>query len=132
MRRALSTGGDGAVVVCSVGTERALVARGLIHPVESTLTEQGMAVLAQLQDPTTVEIAAPRTAADLPKGTRVVSSDGRTGTVNGVDVGRVTNPDHRNCGREYVGVELDPVVGMAPGTGRTCLFVDELTIGGAA
>ncbi|MFF3158488.1 hypothetical protein [Streptomyces sp. NPDC057910] len=71
--------------------------------------------------------ATARTAADLPKGTRVTTPEGRMGTVDGYDVGRVNNPDHVNYGREYVGVEMDPIEGAAPGANRTRLFVDELT-----
>lgn len=77
------------------------------------------------QQPTT----AP-TAADLPKGTRVVSPEGRMGTVNGVDVGRVTNLSHghANYGREYVGVDWDAVEGDMGLNRRSRPFADELTI----
>ena len=75
------------------------------------------------QQPTTA-----RTAADLPKGTRVMSSEGRMGTVNGVDVGRVTVPGHVNYGREYVGVNWDAVEGDKGLNRRSRPFVDELTI----
>lgn len=71
--------------------------------------------------------AAARTAADLPKGTRVKDAQGRTGTVNGVDVGRVTLPDHPNFGREYVGVSWDADE-KCPWGDRSRPFVDELHI----
>ncbi|WP_424891816.1 hypothetical protein [Streptomyces sp. XH2] len=69
-----------------------------------------------------------RTAADLPAGTRVMSSEGRLGTVNGYDIGRVTDTDHPNCGREYVGVTWDAVEGDKGCNRRGRPFVDELTI----
>ncbi|MDX2794058.1 hypothetical protein [Streptomyces scabiei] len=72
----------------------------------------------------------PRTAADLPKGTRVSSADGQTGTVNGSDVGRVTNTEHVNYGREYIGVTWDPTESIPWGQ-RNRPFVDELVIEGA-
>lgn len=68
-----------------------------------------------------------RTAADLPKGTRVQGADGRIGTVNGVDVGRVTNTEHVNYGREYIGVGWDADE-KCPWGDRSRPFVDELTI----
>ncbi|NUO43746.1 MAG: hypothetical protein HOV82_17120 [Streptomyces sp.] len=68
-----------------------------------------------------------RTAADLPKGTRVTDTEGRMGTVNGVDVGRVTIPDHENYGREYVGVDWDPDE-KCPWGDRSRPFIDELAI----
>lgn len=73
--------------------------------------------------------AAP-TAADLPKGTRVTSPEGRMGTVNGVDVGRVTNLSHghANYGREYVGVDWDAIEGDMGLNRRSRPFVDELVI----
>lgn len=67
------------------------------------------------------------TAADLPKGTRVTSPEGRLGTVNGVDVGRVTIKGHPNYGREYVGVDWDADK-KCPWGGRSRPFVDELVI----
>jgi hypothetical protein len=67
------------------------------------------------------------TAADLPKGTRVASPEGRMGTVNGVDVGRVTLSDHPSYGREYVGVDWDADT-KCPWGGRSRPFVDELAI----
>ncbi|MFD9868490.1 hypothetical protein ACFXI8_26970 [Streptomyces niveus] len=70
---------------------------------------------------------AARTAADLPKGTRVSYADGRMGTVNGVDVGRVTIPGHVNYGREYIGVTSDPTESVPRGQ-RSRPFVDELTV----
>lgn len=131
MLRALYTGERGEVVACGVRTERALIARGLIHPVGSTLTEKGAALLAELRGQgTAVASTTPRTAADLPKGTRVMSSEGRMGTVNGVDIGRVTNPDHPNYGREYVGVWWDAVEGDMGCGRRSRPFVDELTVVG--
>ncbi|MGK5733207.1 hypothetical protein [Streptomyces sp. URMC 124] len=69
-----------------------------------------------------------RTAADLPAGTRVTSSEGRRGTVNGLDIGRVTNTDHPNHGRKYVGVTWDAVEGDMGLNRRSRPFVDELTI----
>lgn len=75
--------------------------------------------------------AAARTAADLPKGTRVKDADGQTGTVNGSDIGRVTNTEHLNYGREYIGVTWDPTESIPWGQ-RNRPFVDELTIVAAA
>ncbi|MFI6465693.1 hypothetical protein [Streptomyces sp. NPDC050538] len=66
-------------------------------------------------------------AAALPKGTRVRSHEGRLGTVNGVDVGRVTDTDHPNYGREYVGVNWDAVEGDMGCGRRSRPFVDELS-----
>jgi hypothetical protein len=77
---------------------------------------------AVTEQPTTA-----RTAADLPKGARVKDAEGRMGTVNGVDVGRVTLPDHPNYGREYVGVNWDADE-KCPWGDRSRPFVDELTI----
>ncbi|WP_060888045.1 hypothetical protein [Streptomyces caniscabiei] len=71
--------------------------------------------------------ATARTAADLPKGTRVKDAQGRTGTVNGVDVGRVALPNHPNHGREYVGVNWDADE-KCPWGDRSRPFVDELTV----
>ncbi|WP_070015334.1 hypothetical protein [Streptomyces nanshensis] len=68
------------------------------------------------------------TVADLPKGTRIVSPEGRHGATNGVDVGRVNNPDHPNHARAYVGVELDAVPGDMGCNRRFRLFVDELSL----
>lgn len=67
------------------------------------------------------------TATDLPKGARVMDAEGRMGTVNGVDVGRVTLPDHPNFGREYVGVNWD-ADDKRPWGDRSRPFVDELRI----
>ncbi|GAB3169892.1 hypothetical protein [Streptomyces incanus] len=129
MLRALYTGEDGEPVACTASTERALIARELIHPTESMLTPKGAALIAELRAPRVATPKRPaRTAADLPAGTRVTTPEGRTGTVNGYDIGRVANSNHPNYGREYVGVELDPIEGAAPGTGRTRQFVDELRI----
>lgn len=75
----------------------------------------------------TEQPTAARTAADFPKGTRVQGADGRMGTVNGVDVGRVTNTGHANYGREYVGVGWDADE-KCPWGDRSRPFVDELTI----
>lgn len=75
----------------------------------------------------TAEPNTARTAADLPEGTRVRSADGRTGTVNGLDVGRVANAEHPNYGREYVGVTWDPTASIPWGQ-RSRAFVDELVI----
>lgn len=75
----------------------------------------------------TKQPATARTAADFPKGTRVSGPDGRTGTVNGVDVGRVTNTEHVNYGREYVGVGWDKDE-KCPWGDRGRPFVDELVI----
>lgn len=72
--------------------------------------------------------AEQHTAADLPAGTRVMSSEGRRGTVNGHDIGRVTNTDHPNHGREYVGVNWDAVEGDKGCNRRSRPFIDELTI----
>jgi hypothetical protein len=72
-----------------------------------------------------------RTAADFPKGTRVTSADGQTGTVNGYDIGRVTNAEHVNYGREYIGVTWDPTESI-PWGGRSRPFTDELTTVAAA
>lgn len=72
--------------------------------------------------------AEQHTAAGLPSGTRVMSSEGRLGTVNGLDIGRVTDTDHPNCGREYVGVTWDAVEGDMGCNRRSRPFVDELTI----
>ncbi|WFB09539.1 hypothetical protein LRS74_22675 [Streptomyces sp. LX-29] len=131
MLRALYTGEEGQVVACGVRTERALVARGLIHPVESTLTEKGSALLAKVRGQgTAMGSITPRTAADLPKGTRVMCAEGRMGTVNGGDIGRVTNTDHPNHGREYVGVWWDAVEGDMGCNRRSRPFVDELTVVG--
>lgn len=69
----------------------------------------------------------PRTAADFPKGTRVQGTDGRMGTVNGVDVGRVTNTEHVNYGREYIGVNWDKDE-KCPWGDRSRPFIDELVI----
>ncbi|MGW1288388.1 hypothetical protein ACWD4N_33085 [Streptomyces sp. NPDC002586] len=74
------------------------------------------------QQPTTL------TAADLPKGARVTSPEKRTGTVNGVDVGSVTNTEHVNYGREYVGVDWDAIEGDTGCGRRGRPFVDELVI----
>lgn len=68
------------------------------------------------------------TAADLPKGTRVTGPEGRTGTVNGADVGRVAIKGHASYGREYVGVDWDAVDGDMGLNRRSRPFVDELTI----
>ncbi|MGW1071538.1 hypothetical protein [Streptomyces sp. NPDC002537] len=68
------------------------------------------------------------TAADLPAGTHVMSSEGRLGTVNGHDIGRVTNTDHPNYGREYVGVNWDAAEGDKGCNRRSRPFADELTI----
>lgn len=80
------------------------------------------------EDQLRTELATARTAADLPKGTRVVSPEGRMGTVNGVDVGRVTVPGHVNYGREYVGVNWDAVEGDKGLNRRSRPFVDELRV----
>lgn len=82
------------------------------------------------EETTTVNDPKPtaRTAADLPKGTRVTNPEGRTGTVNGVDVGRIAIKGHANYGREYVGVEWDAVDGDMGLNRRSRPFVDELTI----
>lgn len=71
-------------------------------------------------------------AQQWPKGTRVSGQDSqgieRTGTVNGVDVGKVTNSAHPNYGRVYVGVNWDaddkPELGYVI---RNRPFVDTLT-----
>lgn len=133
MLRALYTGENGESVFCGVRTERALIARDLIHPVQSTLTQKGTALLAQLRDCGESKARAlPRTAADLPKGTRVASPEGRLGTALGCWTGRVTNDSHPNYGREYIGVEWDANT-QCPWGERSRPFVDELTvIGGAA
>jgi hypothetical protein len=79
----------------------------------------------------TEQRTATRTAADFPKGTRVTSADGQTGTVNGSDIGRVTNTEHANYGREYIGVTWDPTESIPWGQ-RNRPFVDELTVTAAA
>src|SRR5690349_5747829 len=48
MKAAIRTGRNDSVVYCGTATERALVARGLIHPVNSNLTAAGIKVLAAL------------------------------------------------------------------------------------
>lgn len=135
MLRALYTGEGGGVVACNVRTERALVARELIHPTESTLTPKGVALLAELggQDtastPSMQESATTtRTATDLPKGTRVMSPEGRMGTVDGHNIGRVTIQSHDNYGREYVGVKWDAIEGEMDYLRHDRPFVDELRI----
>lgn len=75
------------------------------------------------QQPTTAQAAA-----DLPKGARVTNPEGRTGSVNGYDVGRVAIQGHASYGREYVGVEWDAVDGDMGLNRRSRPFVDELTI----
>ncbi|WP_367134482.1 MULTISPECIES: hypothetical protein [Streptomyces] len=75
-----------------------------------------------------VPSAEQHTAADLPAGTRVTSPEGRRGTVNGHDIGRVTDTDHPNHGREYVGVNWDAAEGDMGLNRRSRPFVDELTI----
>ncbi|MCT9092862.1 hypothetical protein N4G70_28915 [Streptomyces sp. ASQP_92] len=133
MLRALYTGADGGVVTCNARTERALIARELIHATESTLTSKGVALIAELRterstsDSTEQEPRTARTAADLPEGTRVASREGRKGTVNGHDLGRVTNTEHANYGREYVGVTWDPTESNPWGQ-RSRSFVDELHV----
>ncbi|MCM2393077.1 hypothetical protein [Streptomyces albipurpureus] len=132
MLRALYTGETGEVVACDVRTERALIARDLIHPVESTLTAKGAAVLAELRGQNKDTVSnSPRTAADLPKGTRVASPEGRLGTTLGCWTGRVTNPDHHNYGREYTGVNWDGD-NSCPWGEWSRPFVDELTVLGSA
>lgn len=82
------------------------------------------------EETTTVNDQQPaiaRTAAHLPEGTRVTSPEGRTGTVNGYDVGHVTNTEHVNYGRKYIGVTWDPTESIPWGE-RSRPFVDELTI----
>ncbi|MFJ2249420.1 hypothetical protein [Streptomyces sp. NPDC087862] len=74
-----------------------------------------------------VDALTTRTAADFPKGTRVMSPEGRLGTVNGVDIGRVTLPGHSNYGREYVGVNWDAIKGDMGANRRSRPFVDELS-----
>ncbi|MFD3740500.1 hypothetical protein [Streptomyces sp. NPDC058629] len=134
MLQALYTGKGGGVVVCNVRTELALVARELIHPTESTLTPKGVALLTELggQDvaakPSTHGSDTPGTAADLPEGTRVMSPEGRMGTVNGLDIGRVTIQSHDNYGREYIGVKWDAIEGEEDYLRRARPFVDELRI----
>ncbi|MFJ6185072.1 hypothetical protein [Streptomyces sp. NPDC092295] len=132
MLHALYTSETGEVVWCSVRTERALVARDLIHPVLSTLTEKGTAILAELRGQGEGSASTtPRTAADLPKGTRVASPEGRTGTTLGCWTGCVTNEDHPNYGREYTGVEWDADT-KCPWGERSRPFTDELTVPGGA
>ncbi|MGW3571632.1 hypothetical protein ACWDSL_48500 [Streptomyces sp. NPDC000941] len=132
MLRALYTGENGEVVACGFRTERALIVRRLIHPALSTLTEKGTALLAELRGQgTAVASTTPRTSADLPKGTRVASPEGRLGTVNGYDIGQVTNTEHVNYGRKYIGVTWDPTESI-PWRQRNCPFVDELTVVGGA
>ncbi|QFQ97752.1 hypothetical protein F9278_17680 [Streptomyces phaeolivaceus] len=135
MLRALYTGEGGEVVWCDVRTERALIARDLIHPVQSALTQKGTALLAELRgqgEATTPTTPNTLTAADLPKGTRVSSPEGRLGTALGYWTGRVTNANHPNYGREYTGVEWDGDA-KCPWGEQSRPFIDELTvIGGAA
>ncbi|MFB8071920.1 hypothetical protein [Streptomyces californicus] len=128
MLRALYTGEDGASVFCDARTERALIARELIHPVQSTLTPKGLGVVTALRG------RGPRlarSAADLPEGTRVSGPDGRTGTALGCWTGRVANETHPNFGREYTGVQWDPDT-RCPWGERGRWFVDELTVIGGA
>lgn len=85
----------------------------------------------ETEETTTVndqQTSTARTAADLPKGTRVTNPEGRTGTVNGFDVGRVAIKGHANYGREYVGVEWDAVDGDMGLNRHSRPFVDELVI----
>lgn len=69
-------------------------------------------------------------AALWPKGTTVRGIDTagnlRTGTVNGLDVSYVTNTDHPNFGRAYVGVNWDEIPGRWT-MPRNRPFVDTLT-----
>jgi hypothetical protein len=124
---------DGKVVTCNARTERALIARELIHPTESTLTSRGLALIAELRTdrPTSVsteqEPPTVRLAADLPEGTRVASREGRMGTVNGYDAWSVTDAKHANNGREYIGVTWDPTESIPWGQ-RSRPFVDELRV----
>lgn len=64
----------------------------------------------------------------LPKGLRVVGPNGRHGEVNGVDAGEVTIQDHPNFGRQYVGVNWDPVEGDTGSNRRSRPFIDELSV----
>lgn len=48
MKAAIRTGRNDSVVYCGTATERALVARGLIHPVNSNLTAAGIKALEAL------------------------------------------------------------------------------------
>lgn len=48
MKAAIRTGRNDSVVYCGTATERALIARGLIHPVNSNLTAAGIKVLEAL------------------------------------------------------------------------------------
>lgn len=129
MMRALYTGEGGGSVFCDARTERALIARELIHPIQSTLTAKGADVAAGLRG------RGPRparTAADLPEGTRVSGPDGRRGKALGCWTDRVANENHPNYGREYTGVQWDPDT-RCPWGERGRWFVDELiVIGGAA
>ncbi|WP_372407354.1 hypothetical protein [Streptomyces luteireticuli] len=54
MIEAIRTGNNDRVVICSATTERALISRQIIHPVNSNLTQTGKEILAALQkeDPT--------------------------------------------------------------------------------
>ena len=66
-----------------------------------------------------------------PKGTRVqgVDSHGVTcsGTVSGLDVGVVTRPGHKNCGRTYLGVDWDEMPhNRSAYARRSRPFVDQL------
>lgn len=63
---------------------------------------------------------------ELVKGTRVIGKDGRTGVVDGADAGSVTNTEHVNYGRKYIGVTWDPT-GSIPWGQRSRPFIDELT-----
>lgn len=67
---------------------------------------------------------------DWPSGTRVSGRDGghdRVGTVTGGDHGRVTNPNHPNFGRTYVGVAWDKDTLLTNARPRSRPFTDTLT-----
>lgn len=64
---------------------------------------------------------------ELVKGTRVTDTTGRTGTINGYDTGSVTNTEHANYGRKYVGVTWDATEEIPWGQ-HSRPFVDELTV----
>ena len=78
--------------------------------------------------PMTNQQTTARTAAGLPKGTRVTNAEGRMGTVNGANVGRIAIQGHANYGREYIGVDWDAVEGDMGLNRRSRPFVDELRI----
>lgn len=130
------------VVRARVQTENALSARGLIDYGDdyAFLTPSGVWVLEYMRSggnrrAWTVDeldakpLDAPAEAVldmatrwypdDFTAGSRVSDKTGQLGTVLGYWNGSVTNPDHENFGREYIGVKWDDGKTDRP-------FVDEL------